>query len=420
MATLYSLLALPKAVTDNLQYVLIGAGVLIALIAFIIGCVKGCSRMGWGALVWGVAAAAFLLFEIKFADKNPLAKAEALNKLPEGVKNGVLSLSIALAAILAASLVFGLISSLVCRKKKSRSHYYYREKMLPGTYNNYDGDDEYKEGYNQHADFRLKNTYKTVRINGFNRFMGGIFAVVQTAVVLAAIGGLALVAIKAFPSFAGKMDSVYNNAVMAKLWKYVHAYALDLIWMSVIFAFARAGFRAGCIKGFRSIFRTVGSLAAVAFLAVPFIPAITSMKAFAFVGKVSTFCGGVVAKFIPAVGAYSSVIGKVVCAIVLAIACGVLVWAIGLLLKTIGRAGRQSLAFRLVDGTISFFVMMAIGVAVCLLLTALLYTPEYFGKTGFFLFKNAFSEESVLAKGFYETVVQYVKPWLDKLMALAK
>ena len=88
MATLYSLLALPKAVTDNLQYVLIGAGVLIALIAFIIGCVKGCSRMGWGALVWGVAAAAFLLFEIKFADKNPLAKAEALNNCPRGLKTG--------------------------------------------------------------------------------------------------------------------------------------------------------------------------------------------------------------------------------------------------------------------------------------------------------------------------------------------
>lgn len=71
---MYSFLATPDWLTGNAKTIAIAALAVVALIAIIVGAVKGFTRLNWGALVWGGACALFCLLELKFHDKNPILK----------------------------------------------------------------------------------------------------------------------------------------------------------------------------------------------------------------------------------------------------------------------------------------------------------------------------------------------------------
>lgn len=417
MPTLYSILALPAFVTGNLKYIAIGAAALVVLIAFIVGCVQGFSRMGWGALFWGCASALFIFVELKFHEKNPVLQMGAVEKLPAEIRDFVGALSVAIAAILVASVVFGLLAFLVRPRRKRDKSYYYCKEVLMDANGNDDGDDDYRE--QKRVRYAPDATYKPRKVSGFNRFVGGLVAVVQTAIVLAGLAGVALVIVKVTP-FASKLSFVYasENATVAKIWGYVRSYALDLVWIALIAGIAVAGFKAGFLRGFAGIFKFFGIVAAIAFLAVPFVSALTSMKAFAFVARLSMFYANGIGK-IEAVAKLSGILGKVACGVTLAILCGLAVTLVCWLLRLIARAARRgSAAFRFLDGVVAFFVMLAVGVAVCLALTTLLYLPESLGKS--FVLTDLFGDDSALAKGFYDFVVQYVKPLIDKIKAWGK
>ncbi|MBQ8885322.1 MAG: hypothetical protein IJY62_03015 [Clostridia bacterium] len=420
MPTLYSIMAMPAFIMNNLKYFVIGAASLIALIVFIIGCARGCSRMGWGALVWGVASTLFLLVEIKFHDKNPVLKMGALSNLAPEIKNFVGALSVAIAAILVSCIVFGFFKVLARPRKKEDPSYYYRQTTYVEPADNDDGDDDYRE--EELTEYVPDPTYgkkKPRKIGGFNRFVGGLFAVIQTAVMLAAIASVALVVISATP-FAGKLAAVYSseNTVVSKLWGYVYSYTFDLLLIALIAAIAVGGFKAGFLRGFSGILKFVGTLAAFAFLVVPFISPLTAMKPFGFVGSLSAFYGRLIGK-IKAVGKFAPVLGKAACALTLSIVCGILVTVLCWLLRLIARsARRRSATFRFIDGTLSFFVMLAFAVAVCAILMILLYLPEYFNKG--FKISEMFGPDSALAKGFYDFTIKYVKPRFDWIRALGK
>lgn len=359
----------------------------------------------------------FIFVELKFHEKNPVLQMGAVEKLPAEIRDFVGALSVAIAAILVASVVFGLLAFLVRPRRKRDKSYYYCKEVLMDANGNDDGDDDYRE--QKRVRYAPDATYKPRKVSGFNRFVGGLVAVVQTAIVLAGLAGVALVIVKVTP-FASKLSFVYasENATVAKIWGYVRSYALDLVWIALIAGIAVAGFKAGFLRGFAGIFKFFGIVAAIAFLAVPFVSALTSMKAFAFVARLSMFYANGIGK-IEAVAKLSGILGKVACGVTLAILCGLAVTLVCWLLRLIARAARRgSAAFRFLDGVVAFFVMLAVGVAVCLALTTLLYLPESLGKS--FVLTDLFGDDSALAKGFYDFVVQYVKPLIDKIKAWGK
>ena len=74
MQTLYSLMAMPAWLTENAKGIAIAAVAVVALMAFIVGAVKGFTRLGWGALIWAGSCALFYALETKCHDANPLLK----------------------------------------------------------------------------------------------------------------------------------------------------------------------------------------------------------------------------------------------------------------------------------------------------------------------------------------------------------
>ena len=110
---------MPAWLTENAKGIAIAAVAVVALIAFIVGAVKGFTRLGWGALIWAGSCALFYALETKCHDANPLLKIGAVAKLDPGVQSFVSTLSIALLSILAALAVFGVVA-LVFRPKKRR------------------------------------------------------------------------------------------------------------------------------------------------------------------------------------------------------------------------------------------------------------------------------------------------------------
>lgn len=173
MQTLYSLMAMPAWLTENAKGIAIAAVAVVALIAFIVGAVKGFTRLGWGALIWAGSCALFYALETKCHDANPLLKIGAVAKLDPGVQSFVSTLSIALLSILAALAVFGVVA-LVFRPKKRR------KAAIKHIDEDEDEDIEDVEEEEERGGAQRG-------ICAFNRVIGGLTAVVNAVLVLAAI-----------------------------------------------------------------------------------------------------------------------------------------------------------------------------------------------------------------------------------------
>lgn len=96
MQSMYSFLALPGWLSGNA--IVIAAIAAVALIAVIVGAVRGFTRIGWGALFWGLACGLFWVLDSRLHDSNPLLKLGAVSRLEEGVRDFIASMSWALVA----------------------------------------------------------------------------------------------------------------------------------------------------------------------------------------------------------------------------------------------------------------------------------------------------------------------------------
>ncbi len=407
MQILYSLLAMPAWLTEHAQWIAIGAAALIVLIAFFVGFAKGFTRLGWGALIWAGACALFGLLESKFHNDNPILKIGGIAKLDPGVQSFASTLSIAVVAVLAALVVFALLA-LLCRPKKRKKAVlrYYRE----------DDDEEIEDEDDEEEETRGERTRAEGRPCAFNRILGGLAAVVNTAVVLAAIACLALVVLDVTPLRGGSLKSLFESGVVAKSWGYIHVHTLDFLLLAIVTAMGYGGYRMGIIRGFRSVFLTVAYIAAVGgAFALPFLKWAADKEWLSFIGKLSGYFGGLIGKALPE--GVAVVLGKVACGFVLCIGFCIVVAVIGLLLKLLAKAVAKVPVLRVIDGALSTLFMIALGVLVCALIAALLYLLEYYG---FFQSSSLFEAKSSFMSGLYDAFDEYLRPLLEKLGGLVE
>lgn len=389
---------MPAFLTENAKAIAIAGVALVVLVAFVVGAVKGFTRLGWGALIWAGSCALFYALEVNCHDANPVLKLGVVAKLDPGVQSFASTLSIALLSILAALAAFGVVA-LVFRPKKRR------RAAIRHTDEDEDEEDiEDEEEGEEHGEAQ-----KGICV--FNRIMGGLTAVVNTVLVLAAVACTALVIFNVTPLRYGALQSVYENGFIEKVWDFVQKYTLDFLFVAIMAAIGYGGYRTGIIGGFRSVFLTLGYIAAIALAFwLPFSKTAADKEWLSFIGKLSDYFGALIGKALPE--SVSVILGKVVCGLVLCIGFCIVVALVGLLLKLVAKAVRRVPVLRFADGILSTIVMLALGAVVCALIAAILYILEHFG---IFESSSLFESSSPLMRGLYDTFDEYLRPLLEKL-----
>lgn len=394
---MYSFLATPDWLTGNAKTIAIAALAVVALVAIIVGAVKGFTRLNWGALVWGGACALFCLLELKFHDKNPILKMGAISGLNEGVRDFAAACSYALVSIFAALVLYGLLT-LIFRPRKQKAGI--RKIDEDEEEEDIDEDEEYE---------RTENGGRSICL--FNRICGAIVSLANAALVLVGIACLALVIVNVTPLRTGALQSVYESSFMEKGWSYIQKYTLDFVFIAIIAAIGYGGFRSGFIGGFRSVFLVVGYIAAIVVgFWLPFSKIAAEKEWLSFVGQLSGFLEKFIVKALP--GSVAAVLGKIGCGLVLCVGLCVIVALLGLILRLIERGVRHTGVLRFVDGVLSTVVMLVLGVLVCALIVAILYILEYFG---IFESSKLFDSASPLTKGLYSVFDEYLAPLFEKI-----
>ncbi|MFQ7076804.1 MAG: hypothetical protein ACLRSW_02025 [Christensenellaceae bacterium] len=97
----------------------------------------------------------------------------------------------------------------------------------------------------------------------FNRVLGGIVCIFNAALAIAAAACILLVIFEVTPLKTGALKNVFDSAAVAKTWKYIHTYTLDFVMIGIVAAMGYGGYKTGVLRGFRSVFLTVGYIAAI-------------------------------------------------------------------------------------------------------------------------------------------------------------
>ncbi len=370
---LYSLLAVNTA-----NFAVYGAIAAVAILAFVIGYVRGFTRTGWGAFVWALTALGWLFFERKFHKINPLASnggGRGLNDLFASV----LSLSV---FILVAFLLFGILAGFLRPKKKNYDtviHQYYQhsEEKFVGTYEETEKyDDEEQEAEDKKRGgkgFKKPFKVKKQKPRFINRLFGGLISLVNCAIVFVALAAVLLVVL---PVFGVGVEDVYSVAILKKCRKLIETHALDLLFSAVIMGMAYGGWRAGLLRGLRGFLQSIGVfVAVVGGFTLPFLKLgfVVNMNEF-FADGIGHFvkAGSFIEQFVPVLGQLASgLLLAIVFAITLALVCK--------LLQVLARNTRRSGPVRFIDGVLGVIVMIGLAVLLLVFIFFVLSMFEYFG-----------------------------------------
>lgn len=374
---LHTLLAIdPKQI---LTIALIACGVIL-LLAFFIGCKKGFCKIGWGGLMWAVAAVAAVVLCKNFSgEKNPLANIGAFSEKAV-LADGVLALA-ALAASVLAALLINAIASLIFRPKKEKE------------------EDEVEDIY-----------FSEKGVNIIDRLVGGIVCVLNTVLILGAIVVIALVVANITP-LKNTLSAVYENNIVAKVMGKAKIYAMDVLSVGVVILIAKAGYRSGALGSLRTLLITFGGLLITALgFGLPFFAPNAAVIS-TVVQKCTALIEGPVSKVSAAL---APIAGKLVAGIALVVILMIVYMLLNGILKLFSRAVRSSRPFRVVDGTLACLLYLVLGVAVVAVFWALLYALEYCGLYGF---SGLFTTESPFVNRIYELCAEYIAPHLETIKA---
>ena len=391
---------------ELIPYIAIGVVAFIALIALIVGLVKGFTGLNLRPLSWAIGCTVFVTLEIFFHENNFI-----LALLPLPLDAWLLSLLSTLIWLFVALLVRGIVSGIVVLLKGSR-----RKNQLDKA----EKISHKEKATGEEHEVDENELYKNLPIDGkkkpsaLNRLFGAIFAIVNVAVVLVFIAALALVILNVTPLRADVLKPLFEEGFLAETFSYVLTYTLDFMLIAVIVGVISKGYRDGLMTGVRSIGIFLAYIAAfVGSFWLPFSPFVVEGMPLAFIGNASALIAGFIPEIVPA--NISLVVGQIAVGIVLAIVLCLLVkflgWVLDKLLDTIDNVG----VLRVVDGTLGAIVYSVLAVAVVAIIVVALYALEYYG---LFQSSTLFSANSPLMSGFFDACDAYLRPVLEQITAL--
>lgn len=395
---LHSVLAL-KDIMIRLPLIAVIVSAVILVIAFIIGMVQGFRKVSWGGLFWAIVAVGFVFANKYLRDVNPLVKWLG-GKFDAPLVNFFSTLSIAVACVLLGLIIYGILAAILRPRKKW-------VKKDDVVYDDYGFEYEADEDVEDYEDKELiKIGYGKPCF--FTRLMGGLTCMINTATVLAVIFGFAVLIINATKLYNTDIGVLFQVPAVQSLLKYSLGYLLDAVTIGIIFAIAFSGYEQGFLNSLRALIIYVGGTACViACLALPFFKIAQTWPVGQFVIRCSALFSG---------------IGNVVLRNILSrLLCGVLMAAVAFLVFLFLNIGLTKLCeliskgegSKAIDGCLAVLVYLIIGVAIAVILWALLYTLEY---CGLIHASEIFSADAPISNGYYALGEKFIKPFAEKYL----
>ena len=385
--------------TNGTKPPLILAGVLggLLLIAFCIGFKKGARRISWTGLVWLVAGAVFMLLNkylgTAFASNFTFVKAD--------IRRYASTLVLAVGAVVGTLVLYG-VCTLVFRPKTKRA------KKMFDKYDEYDEDDDFDDDFDDEE--LVRKNKKTVSIAG--RFLGGLLCMLNTGMILAVTVGTALLLLNG-TGLKTHWAGLFGNAIIQKAIAYANRYALDLVLIGILVAFACKGKKKGFVETLRGLLTSWGMLGALVFaFYLPFkvtktgiAPAGVQGTVFRLVYRCEVAVGtvGKMAQFAPLL---SKILAGVLLAIVFVTAMVLVNWLLKLAVKGIGKVG----VLKGIDGSIACAIYLVVGAVICVAIWALLTVLAYYE---IFNIATFFTDGASLSNAFLKTCQSYINPILD-------
>ena len=386
------------------EWSVVGVLSVASLIAFICGAKKGFSNLKLRPASWAFGCAVFLLLEKSLRDSGI---ADALSSIENSALiSFIVSLISLTIALVARWIVFGIISvSIRCSKKRKlklaeeieRREKETGEEILP---------DE-------------NEVYRPLPINGkikpgpLNRLFGGIFAMVNTLLILFTALALVFLILSVTPMYA-KLGVVYTGS-FADVWGFMHTYALDVLLIAIACAIVIKGYRDGILIGVRRLGIWLLKIAAVVGgFYLPFSPLAADGAVFGFL----TVGAQKVAALIPLPEIIPIVVTEAVCKVVFGLVLAVAMFGLSILIgwlldKLIEAVDKSPVLWR-IDGFIGAIVYIAIAALVLGLMIAVLYVLEFYGV---FAASQLFTESSPLLSGAFGVCDTLLRPLLETVKA---
>lgn len=390
-------------IQENLQWFILGIAIVIALIPFGVGFKKGFRKMSWAGWIWGGTAVAVyflreLLWNLEFVQN-------FLGGLPLGEKTRAFffTLVLTLVIVLVVMIVVGIFGAIVRPRKKKAPTEYQKAVAV---------EKERVACLDLDEDEILARKRRKERPCFINRLFGGIFNLVNFAVVLAAIAAVAAIILNVTPLKDGALKPVFENEIFKLVWQYISVYTWDFLLIGFVLAMAYSGYKVGVACGLYSLIKPLGF---IALIAVSFWLPFTNWAVegpLSFLMSFSKAIASIIPAMVPA--NIALIIGAIGVGLVLAVILCV-VW--GLLLLAFKALINKSLKrpfWSFIDGIIGVVIRLIIGVLIAGIIITLLYVIQYLGvDMGAFI-----SAESPILGGAFEMLEAYLKPILDKLMAM--
>lgn len=374
--------------------VILGAGAAcgaIILIAFIIGFVKGFRRVSWSGAVWLAAGVAFGLVS---------------KKLPAG--DAKQTLLIAGGCILGALVLYG-VFSLIFRPRqkwvKKKSDRFTKDKY--GI--KYDEDVLDYDDYEDYESRKVLVTKGMGTPNIFGRLFGGVICAINVIMILyAVIGGVLLFVSSVELGEIAFLTELLSDKHVLKIKDSAINRWTDVITIGIIVHMACKGYEAGFIDSFRSLVIGLGRLAGFGFsFYLPFSP---WAKKGALATYTARFIG--VAEKISLDGTVATIVGKVLFGLVLCVLVMIVLALLNKALEKIAEGIENVSLFRVFDGSLSCLIYFALGVAVCAVAWAGLYTMTHYE---IIQATDFFTPASTFSNGIYEIVEGFLQKPLSDL-----
>ncbi len=395
---------------EKLPTILMIVGAIIVACVFIVGMVKGFSRISKGAIVWGIVSVGFILL-YKFI-KNPLA-----NVMPEGfLKDNsqvvwavLLVLAVVLVVMIARAALGAIFAPadreifededepVIKRRKRTRAH-----AQTEGY--EYELDDETEAYYT-----RSRTRYERARQSSpgiLARLLGGICAVINFAIVLAVIATIGLLILEMFNLFGG-VSGLAGQGFADFMSNYVFPYVFDAITVGIVFGIACHGFYAGTVGFTRTLLMKIGMiLVVIAGLAAPFIDRVNDWS---LIDGLIRSCASLfdsIEKISPAL------LGQITAGVLLALGGAIIVFLVSFLLGKLMDVIDSTIVLRVIDGVLATVIYLALGLVLCFVLWGGLYCLD---ATGIVAVKGWIAEGSFSLECF-ETAGKYLGDFVDKYL----
>ncbi len=390
-------------VQANLQWFILGIVVLIALIPFGVGLKKGFRKMSWAGWIWGGTAVAFYFLHKLLWNVEPVQNMFASLPLDDGVKSFLFALIVAVACVLIVMIVVGIFAAIIRPHKKKEPTEYQKEVAEAK---------EKAKCIDLDEDEIMARKRRKGKPCFINRLFGGIFNLVNFAVILAGIVAVAAIVLNVTPLKDGALKSVFEHEIFLLVWDYIAVYTWDFLIIGFILAMGYSGYKAGMACGLYHLIKPLGFIAVIA---VSFWLPFTNWTVngpLTFLMSFTKAIASIIPEMVPQ--NIAMIIGAIGVGAVLAIVLCV-VW--GLLLLAIKALINKSLKrsfWRFIDGIVGALIKVIIAVLILAILLAILYLVQYFGVD----LSPVVSSESPILGGALKTFETYLKPILDKIISM--